>query len=521
MSRQKLFLGFIAIGLIEVALLLFISKNIPTYTSSDASAYVEAAHNFKIGKGLQVSPFGINPIAQDLEPLRLWPPGYPLLISLTSTFITDEKNAAILIPKLCFLLLPLTFFMVFRFFMRDTMAFACAAIISLTWPILLFSMMALTEIPFLVITLISFYLLFRSLDRETPYYSLAAGLCTALAIALRYIGYNIFIGIFLGLTIALLIKTITYQKYIRTQAAYFLGLGLGYLPMYLRNIIVFHTVQPYNLPPGPTTFFGPTIKLSKELACMLLGIWPSHSIYLVASIFLLLAMAYYIKHSGIAKCCQGNPEKTTCVLILFSYLLVAFILFAFIGPRLLWSGDIEFRFIIPHYWIIAAFILSAIAFSCKALDGHLNIKQKFSIPILLIIFFTAQFYALNIWIERQKPALDLFVTLRQSRRTLDAIAHLPQNSYIISNCGPYFRLLTGKSVRKLSCVSSNFSPQELADLICPIRNLCVILVYMDGVVNILPHGWPSIDAKTLPDGYQHILSDGKIVVLYHNQQKNN
>ena len=518
MNGKQLIYGFIIAGFAAAALLSLMSKNVPAYGSTDPAAYIEAAHNLRAGKGLTVSAFGIYPLDQDMEQLREWPPGYPLLIALVSSFNIDEKAAAMIIPRFFFLLLPLAFFLVLRFFLNDTLAFASAIIITFMWPTVALSMMALSDIPFLFLCLISFYLLFKTIADDRLSYGFAAGISTALAVMVRYIGYNLLFGVIIGLLLGFFMRTIPREKYLRIQAGYFCGFVLVYLPMLLRNIFTFHTLQPYRMPFTPVSWSAPGIKYLKEMACIFVGIWPSHGIYLVGLILLLLAAAYYLKRGFIIRYYLETPAKTTYIFILLSYFSVAVLLFAVIGPRYIWHNDTEFRVFIPHCWIIAAFLISAMVFCCERLEHFFKIQQKWPIAILLIIFFLAQFSALQVWIGRQRPQYDTFVNLENSAGLISAIKSLPGNAYIISNCGPYLRLLTGRDVRKLSRLNINFPPQGLADLVCRTRPLYVILVYGPGVSGILPPSWLSIGKSTLPAGYRCVSCSGTTIILYHERE---
>jgi len=518
MSSQKLLLSFIGIAFFLWLLLAMVSKNVTPYSATDSASYIEAAQNFKAGKGLTVSTFGAIPVAQDSGPLSWWPPGYPLLISLISSFNVDEKSAAVFVPQFFFLLLPPAFFIVFRFFMRDTMAFCSAAIITLMWPTIATAAVASSDIPFLWSTLIAFFFIFRSLDRNLPRDGFVSGAISAVTIAIRHIGYNLVLGIVTGLFLALLSKSIPRVKYFRIQAAYFLGFTIAYLPLFMRNIFVLHTIQPYHLPLARITLFEPALQYFKEIACMLLGIWPSHGIYILGTILLFLPIIYYLRNCNIYEKFKENPFKATCFFIFGAYFFWAFLLFTLIGPLHLGQTYIEFRLLLPHTWLIVMFFIIATEFFLQQTAIRLKINSKWPVLTAAIIFLAAQFYTLEVWASRQKPYRDLLITLEKSTPALDVIRDLPDDSYIISNCGPYLRLLTGRSVRKLSRTHIDITPQELADLVCPKRDLYVILVHKDKANEILPESWQLINDKTTPKGYQCRFNDGTIMILYHKKE---
>ena len=518
MSKQKLIFGFVTAGLFSLILFSVVSKKITPCTASDSAAYIEAARNLRAGKGLTVSTLWVYPIDRDTQQLSWWPPGYSLMIAWVSSFNINEKTAATIIPKFFFLLLPFAFFLVLRFFMRDAPAFASAVIITFMWPTSALSLMALSDLPFLFVSLLSFYLLFKSLAGKQVHYSFMAGMSAAFAVAIRYMGYNLFLGTVTGLLLALFMRTITRKNYFRIQTFYFFGFALGYLPLFLRNVFTLHTLQPFHAPPEPTTFLWPIIKFLKELACMLLGIWPGYGIYLAGLILLLSLVVYYFKLGRVLEHCRQNPLKTTYLLICISYLFYAILLFTFIGPRYLGGITIEFRLLIPYCWLIVVFFIFAIEFFCRRIETRFKFSRKWAVLIILVLFFAAQFYALGVWINREKPQSDALVKLGSEIGLVNTINALPYDAYIISNCGPYLRLLTGRSVRKLSLPYMNFTPRELADLVCPTRPLYVILVYNPGVSGILPASWLSIGKNPLPAGYRCVFRSGTAIILCHEKE---
>ena len=310
-------------------------------------------------------------------------------------------------------------------------------------------------------------------------------------------------------------KKISREKYLRTQIGYLYGFSLIYLPMMLRNIFTFHSLQPYKMPPESMPLFAPAVKCLKELACIFIGIWPYHLAYIAGSIFLLLAAAYCLKQKRIIEYCKKNPLKSTYFIIFLSYLVITALLFS-IGSLYL-HNYIEFRMFIPHYWIIAAFLICSVAFCCGQMERFFNFKKKSTILILIIIFFMTQFCALQTWIGRQKVYIDTMTDLKNSTHLTDSICAMPQDAYIISNCGPLLRWLTERNVRKIARQNVDLTPTDLADLVCRTRTLYVILVYRPGISEILPKSWLSINSKTIPKGYQCLSNNGTIIVLRHDK----
>ena len=77
--------------------------------TSDTPGYIEPARNLNEGKGLLKFSYHTDPVDEDAEPLKLWPPGFPLLIFILISVLSlyyskiDFKNEVfIIIPLLLF-----------------------------------------------------------------------------------------------------------------------------------------------------------------------------------------------------------------------------------------------------------------------------------------------------------------------------------------------------------------------------------------------------------------------------------
>lgn len=75
---------------ITAALLAAILPVAYQYRDPDVASYIEAARNFLAGKGLSVSA-DLDKLPSALEPLSLWPPGYPLLIALAAKLLAGKS----------------------------------------------------------------------------------------------------------------------------------------------------------------------------------------------------------------------------------------------------------------------------------------------------------------------------------------------------------------------------------------------------------------------------------------------
>jgi hypothetical protein len=69
--------GVVSIYTASVAPLIY------PFITGDSAQYLETARHFRAGEGLMVTPW-LQQYDADLVPLRIFPPGYPLLIAIVS-----------------------------------------------------------------------------------------------------------------------------------------------------------------------------------------------------------------------------------------------------------------------------------------------------------------------------------------------------------------------------------------------------------------------------------------------------
>ena len=94
--NKKLLLFIFLITEITAILFMLFYKVTPPYTP-DSASYIEQARYLRQGKGLVNSPFEtVVSVENDLEPAKLFPPGYPIMAYSLELFGIDEKTARIL-----------------------------------------------------------------------------------------------------------------------------------------------------------------------------------------------------------------------------------------------------------------------------------------------------------------------------------------------------------------------------------------------------------------------------------------
>ncbi len=129
--------------------------------SPDSSAYIEAARNLLAGHGLVLTPKAIQ-YDLEYEPLQLFPPGYPLLIALIAALGLPPADVALWLARISWALLPLVAVFCLRPVMATKGAVVVAIMVMLSPGLMGNGYKALSDAPFLLLTMVSFGLLLRS-----------------------------------------------------------------------------------------------------------------------------------------------------------------------------------------------------------------------------------------------------------------------------------------------------------------------------------------------------------------------
>ncbi|MDD5195582.1 MAG: glycosyltransferase family 39 protein [Candidatus Omnitrophica bacterium] len=512
MNTRKLTLIFILTGLISASLLLFLSNKIYPY-SPDGAAYIQAARSLKEGRGLMVPVYGLNPIEADAQPLILWPPGYPLLICTLSLFNIEESIAARLIPGFIFLLLPYTFFSVLRHIMKDSVALVAAIICSFTSLTITRCLQVNSDIPFLFAALTSMALLFKSIGKDKFWYGLFSGIFAGIALAIRNVGYTIPISVLAGLFISLFFKLISKSRYSRSFLSYIFGFFLSYAPQLLRNIIVFNTINPYNMGLPRYTYF----EMIKAFPAALTTTFFSHhppslKICILFSFFLIFMTILYVIKDSPDSVKKNSRVTKICLNILIIYVLVGSLVIIIFAKTIYSLQEIN-RYLLQYNWFFLSCVIAAMALFYERFKRFFKLRARWYVIFLIVLFLAQQFRILGKTIKDEKPYLEVFNNLK----TISFyISNLPDESYIISNKASDLQILTKKNVHKFH-KNLNISPEELAKKVTKIRPLVVVLAGSK-MHNSLPKNWLSAYSGVIPEGYSCVHQDKDVVVLFHDKE---
>ena len=504
--------AIVASVILSFAAWLGLARLTMPYTS-DSAAYIEAAERFGNGEGLVVTPYAVEPVDTDAEPLVIFPPGYPLLVWGATRLGLGAAEAALAVQGVCFAALPLLFFLLFRRLVIPTTAVVAA--IACTWssPVVVASLQAWSDVPFLASALASLALLFHGLTSGRLGTIAAAGLAAAWACLTRNVGYALVGAEVVGLGAAIVLVARIRLVWWRAVAAY----GLGFVAIYGgwvgRNLLVLGTAQPYDLEPSELWLADNVGHLARTMATAFVGARLGGRAPALAPLSVVAAAALAAYGLRVLRARRGEPavaERAVVWTTLAAYAVGGMTLLVVARTRYAWGEYINERHILQYQWIlILALVASVGALGGAAARGRMVLRL--CTAGAAAVFLTAQARAVERFLDHART--DARPELQQVRALAPAVAALPRDALVASNVAPLLRITSRRSVRQINAADT---PPWLRDTVTPSRDLYLAVLpcrtFCRGLYGSRAHpAW--LDDDTVPDGYEVVLRrDGSVLL---------
>ena len=507
MSKNRpLWLLFLLLAALLAALVLVLAPGGAAYTV-DSLTYISAAQQLLAHHGLRVTAFNLTPFDQNYVPMTLHPPGFSLLIALLGLVGIKPVTGALLLPGVCFVLLPPALF----FALKDLCSRRAALVTSGMYPFLALTvfcaLMAWSDVPYLLFSLVSFGFMNRAVRREEAGSAFLAGLFAGAALLLRSLGAAIFIGAAAGFAVACLLRLFRPRKLLALAVSFLAGGALLITPYILRNMALFHapwTFAHLAMPKPPAVVFKILIG---GMSALFFGD-SGHGILFLTVLCGLTV--FFIRRVG-GLCFGGREEHKRIVgaVILLGYVLSG--LAALTAMVLRYNYTIEERYLLQYGWVILAGAVSALA----ALSRRFELSRH-SDPVAVAIPLIAAFFALQIF-----PAVDTAALLHKRAGIYrSALAHakvfkrIPADELLVSNQPDLLQLATGRNVRVLT----NYTPLGLHTVIGNKRPFTVVIFNQD----VSSYGsWLPLYLGRVPPPYKRLFADDEVMVVGHGEEKAN
>ena len=335
--------------------------------SPDSAAYIDCARSIREGQGFQTRVYGgLEP--DTWKPIRLWPPGYPILIAGAMTLGLDAHSAALAVSVLCSTLFVVV---VLRYYATQ-LPFAFAVLLAIVFvsmrALLDTGTMCWSEGPYMLLTVFSLMCLMKgtSAMKRTAGWLLVAGLTGGLSWCAR----NVAVALFASSVCYLVIQfpRLRFKGSAIASCAWLCGWALGSGWLVLWNISTFGTPKPYSMAPSELSFFWN----SKATLCVMgrdltaLGrfshILVNKYVLVALAIAILLIASRRLSARNFVRFMQDHRDRLLLLLFLGFYTLTIVV-----GRSVYrWGEDINSRHFAPIYWIVLLFV----GFSCEWFAAH-------------------------------------------------------------------------------------------------------------------------------------------------------
>jgi len=485
--------------LCSLILIVAFSPHVFPFTT-DSLIYISTAQNIRGGGGLVFDNVFIEPPEPDVLPLKLYPPGYSFLIALVHRLGLSARTAALIIPRFFFLLLPAGFFLVFKPIMPRKLSMITAGLCTFMFPYLRCALMAWTDIPFLFLSLISFFFIFKTVrtkNTEQLICAFFAGVFTGSSLLTRNVGYALVLSIGLGFILMAVLKVVPFKRLLRIVSFYGIGFLSLFMPYMIRNLRVFGQINPYRLPPANVTLAENLTDYSHTLSRMVLAT----PLYNVALLVLMAGMlAWFIAAAR-------QWIKTDTQKIFYSSVLIIYFLsgsFLVILSKTIYFGPekINERYLVQYAWIIVAGLSYGVYFLLAKLKAYRPIDIKAIAFLIIVVFLLIQIF----------PAVDLYFQQKRILKIAEKVeAHaplllrIPEDHVIVSNVMDMTAFFSRRNVRLLN----GYMPYGLLQLLGAKRKFAVFIVKErneDYRSYLYPLSWLN------PEGYRCIYSNRDVAL---------
>lgn len=474
---------------------------------ADSVKYFGAAENFVAGRGLVHSPHSPIPYDEDLEPLKLWPPGLPLLIASLSYLGLDPYSSAVWIPRVSWLLATPIAVWVFRSLGIRMVAGPLALLSMLSDGVFGSSATVLSDVPYLLLTLLCLLFFFLSIKSDANIlFAISSGLSAAAAYSVRNVGLSLLLAIPVTLIFLVLLRMADRRQALRVLAFWIGGAIPIVAALKARNLLVFGAFEPYSM--GPSTvgvihnirwmMFGilddlsGVSRLSEEIAW---NRWWFASTALAGSCaFLMLSGKWFLEQMK-----TNATEQCALGLALGVYCAGGIALVIMARSRYEWGELINCR----HAGQYNLFVLALCAAGLETRFRDQGKTLCVSLGMLLVPLFLFRMIDIPIhW--RWEPTPGLLVA--KDQEVISTLRSLPKDAMIISNDGPLLTSVSGRSVRNINPaegkgVSNPFEP-ELNDVTSDLRGSRPIYI---GFVATESTSEENAYLSHMPDEYRSIL----------------
>ncbi|MDZ4156997.1 MAG: hypothetical protein U1E09_10625 [Methylococcales bacterium] len=448
-----------AISMLTAVHLHYRSPDFPY--SPDSAFYIEQARNLVSSGSTSTTPYGLSPSDTDQVETGLFPIGFAIAIAAISTTGIDAKDVAIEISHWSAILLPWLLYLCFRNALGARNALVVAGLSVISPSVLLNSSTGLTDMFALALAVAAIGL---TLNSKSTVGLIGGGLLAGMAYALRNAHLALLITLALYFCYLWLVNNTTDRRVIiyKNAASTFLGIAIIVLPVLIRNIYLFGSLNPYQMPPSTIglienlrTYLQVLIK--DVTACSECGNYIAWSVPGLLALVLVTSCLSWLFIKYVWRNLATAGQNT--IVISTTYVLVGSCIVIAARTRYQWGEVINIRHTLQYTpFLLVILLIPAFQNSTELFSKWLGKIESVFIIILFLFhinfaLFSDAFQTRN----NDSPILTNAYTTGQKHLCLPE-----SNTFLVSNIAYLFRIECDARVRQTEPVNIAQNEEMLA-----------------------------------------------------------
>ena len=479
----RYYLSALLLGIMIAGSISFFSSSLIYSFTNDSSGYIETAENWANGEGFKQSTDALNPIPY--QPLGAHPPGYSTSIAGLITLGVPVKTGALLLPFLGWVFLPGIILFVLAPAIGNRVALLIGALTATSPGLAEIGLIALPDVFFMTLVIITIALLLRGTNDPIKFRLIFfSGVIAGLGYIFRNTGLPLFAAIAASLLFAPLLGIFSSRMSARIAATWFAGAATVIIPLFVRNLIVFGSIQPYH---SAIDYFG----FLKSFRIYLWSLFYDLTGFRFAAdlawdfkllIVVLVSCAALLVITAQFKSVLRNKHLLFTGSVLFFYLCAGSSMIIIVRAIYPLSELTLIRHAMQYTWTIPALIAILIIPRKTGTDKPI---ARFSIQAILVVFILGHISYIAQTLEKEKliqksihtheslsaaaAALppkwvltnQIKYSISKNSGLIDFVNTLPKGTLIASNFAKVLNIETNRAVRRLH-LQDFPSTQELA-----------------------------------------------------------
>jgi hypothetical protein len=412
----------------------------------DSVNYLEQARSFMAGGVFETVPITLESLENVPVPDKLFPPGYPLLIIISSKllFVPVEVIAPFL-SLAALLLLPVGIVFSFHRIIGLWPSLWIGMLVTLTPTTVIFGSIAYSDTLSLLLVIFSVNRLLVINNKASSWFYL--GLLTGFSYLLRNANLALLISIFLYLAWYRVIEPENRKMNIKNTGFWLSGNAVFIVPLFIYNFLIFGKIQPYSMPPS-TVGLGKNIhdyffsQLNTLLAFSKLEILIGKSGY---GILLLIAVVVILLYQVVTTWQLWQKIEQKTFFISASYAAIGAAITIIARTKYQWGVHIEPRYTLPYSCFI--FVMLVIIFKYALPKNTRYLVLGLAVTLLLFRIYGLQ---KDVEYRQNRPYDQRVVSVaKQLKNNPDAICSNLHGRVALSNLHLVYRMVCAAPVREM------------------------------------------------------------------------